>query len=366
MYDNQAGIYQDVYYYTTTDRLVLVVDPVVYTAREYYLYDQVGNRTLSLKGGAFISYQHNLANQLTAAGQVTFTYDNNGNMLTKADTGASSNITYTYDYENRLVRADRNASGNTTTSSYYYDPFGRRIVKTVYENSAFSRFAWYVYDREDILVENRNDSRSGYSTGRFFNIHGPDIDEPVAYTNNGQMYFYHADGLGSVRIITDSAGSVTRRYSYDAYGNITASIIDRPYTYTGREYDDETGLYYYRNRYYDPKIGRFISKDPIGFAGGDVNLYNYVGGNPVNWVDPWGLLECQIGPDIPKNPFISQDANKFKILPNIPGKLKVEPDIDPPQIDYKNLLQNPQEEIDKLKNPSNWNWGIYLKYEYQF
>jgi RHS repeat-associated protein len=65
--------------------------------------------------------------------------------------------------------------------------------------------------------------------------------------------------------------------------------LSQPYTYTGREWDKETGLYYYRARYYDPMVGRFISKDPIGFAGGDVNLYGYVQNNPVNWIDPFGL-----------------------------------------------------------------------------
>lgn len=60
-------------------------------------------------------------------------------------------------------------------------------------------------------------------------------------------------------------------------------------TFTGREWDKETGLYYYRARYYDPMEGRFISKDPLSFAGGDVNLYGYVQNNPINWIDPWGL-----------------------------------------------------------------------------
>src|SRR3989338_1217913 len=95
---------------------------------------------------------------------------------------------------------------------------------------------------------------------------------------------------------------------------VSYPLIIQPYAWTGREYDIESGFYYLRNRYYDPRTGRFITKDPIGFTGGDVNVYGYVGNNPVNWVDPWGLLECKIGPDIPKNPFISQDANKFKIL----------------------------------------------------
>jgi RHS repeat-associated protein len=81
-------------------------------------------------------------------------------------------------------------------------------------------------------------------------------------------------------------------FCYDSFGNISnnKNKIDQPYTYTGREYDRETGLYYYRARYYDASIGRFTAKDPIGFEGG-INLYAYVGNNPVKWIDPWGLTK---------------------------------------------------------------------------
>ncbi len=122
----------------------------------------------------------------------------------------------------------------------------------------------------------------------------------------GQTYYYHADGLESIIAITDSAGNVVQRYEYDSFGAITytqEATFKQPYTYTGREYDDESGLYYYRARYNDSKIGRFISEDPIGFNGGDVNFYAYVGNNPVNFVDPLGLTSIPwpivIAPAIP-------------------------------------------------------------------
>ncbi len=109
----------------------------------------------------------------------------------------------------------------------------------------------------------------------------------------GQTYYYHADGLGSIVAITNATGAVVQRYEYDSFGNITYQQdpnFKQPYTYTGREYDEESGLYYYRARYYDAKVGRFITEDPIGLDGGDVNFYSYVGNNPVNWIDPTGLL----------------------------------------------------------------------------
>ncbi|MFN2375668.1 MAG: RHS repeat-associated core domain-containing protein, partial [Candidatus Binatia bacterium] len=96
--------------------------------------------------------------------------------------------------------------------------------------------------------------------------------------------------LGSVVMLTDEDGMVAAEYEYDAYGRRTAvaEAVDQPYAFTGREWDEESGLYYYRARYYDPASGRFLSEDPIGFSGGDANLYRYAGNNPVNWTDPSG------------------------------------------------------------------------------
>ena len=107
---------------------------------------------------------------------------------------------------------------------------------------------------------------------------------------DGQWYYFYADNLGSIVKITDASKNVVQIYEYDSYGMLKPSTSFRnSYTYTGREWDPETGLYYYRGRYYDPLDGIFISKDPLGFAGGDTNLYRYVGGNPVSFVDPFGL-----------------------------------------------------------------------------
>ncbi|MBK8151180.1 MAG: RHS domain-containing protein [Acidobacteria bacterium] len=106
-------------------------------------------------------------------------------------------------------------------------------------------------------------------------------------TGNDVRYFI-ADHLGSTNALTDSSGNVTSSASYDSFGNATGNLATR-YKFTGREYDDFTGLHYYRARWYDGNLGRFISEDPIGFAGGDVNLYGYVGNGPVELVDPSGL-----------------------------------------------------------------------------
>jgi RHS repeat-associated protein len=108
---------------------------------------------------------------------------------------------------------------------------------------------------------------------------------------DGKVYYYHADGLGSIVALTDSKQKVVESYDYDSFGNLKNhdSKPTQPFTYTGREWDGETGLYYYRARYYDPKAGRFTQMDPIGLAGGDVVLFGYVQNNPVNRKDPHGL-----------------------------------------------------------------------------
>jgi len=197
-----------------------------------------------------------------------------GNRIQKTEGGVTT--AYTFDDENRLVQVVRGYG----TIIYAYDPLGRRIAK-----SFGDVVNWYVYDGNAIIAAYNS---SGTVTARY--AHGLNIDEPLAVQQGSATSFYHADGLGSIVALTNAAGSVVQTYSYDSFGNITPSGgITQPFTYTAREYDSETGLYFYRARYYDPKAGRFITKDPISFAGGDVNLYGYVKNNPVNKTDPHGL-----------------------------------------------------------------------------
>jgi RHS repeat-associated protein len=242
-----------------------------------FAYDLVGNRTTNAS-------LYNVGNQLTEDASFTYTYDLNGNLTRKTLLATGNYTQFTYDAENRLVKVDEFAAGSSTpgaTSTYRYDGLGRRIEKV--GNGITRR---YVYDAEDILLE-----YDGANVLQARYIHGPGIDEPIAMARGGANYFYHQDGLGTVTELTDSGGGVAKSYAYDAYGNILdqTGTVENPYTYTGREFDAETGLYYYRARYYDPRSGRFLRKDPIGFDGGDVNLYNYVLNSPTNKKDPVGL-----------------------------------------------------------------------------
>ncbi|MEO8572549.1 MAG: RHS repeat-associated core domain-containing protein [Pyrinomonadaceae bacterium] len=100
--------------------------------------------------------------------------------------------------------------------------------------------------------------------------------------------YFLQDHLGSTVAMTNSSGAATEQTSYDSFGNRTASLSTR-YQYTGREYDAFSGFHYYRARWYDANLGRFVSEDPIGFGGGDVNLYGYVWNSPLHFSDPMGL-----------------------------------------------------------------------------
>lgn len=135
--------------------------------------------------------------------------------------------------------------------------------------------------------------------------------KPHSLTPLKSTPFYHKDSLGTVTNLTDSAGTVAQSYQYDTFGNTTGMTgsTNQPFTFTGREFDPETGLYYYRARYYDPFGGRFISEDPIGFdrhsinlysdinsvGKPQVNLYQYAENNSVNFIDPTGLWTLSIG-----------------------------------------------------------------------
>ena len=180
--------------------------------------------------------------------------------------------------------------GTGGTVSFKYDPFGRRIQK-----SSSAGTTNYVYDGANIVAEYNS---TGALVARY--DQGVGIDEPLAMSRSGALSFYQADGLGSITSLTDTTGAVVGGYNTDAFGNsvTTSGNLVNPYRYTGREWDAETGLYYYRARYYDPTSGRFISEDPTGFVGG-TNFYSYAGNNPTGWIDPRGTsaLPVPIPPD---------------------------------------------------------------------
>ncbi len=260
------------YLYDQLNRLAAVTDT---EGNESYSYDAEGNRTNS---HASVSHSHDDANRLLEDDAYSYVYDANGNLTSKTDKASGDVTTYTWDSLDRLIQI---TFPDTTTATYAYDAFGRRIEKNV--NGVVTR---YLYDGWDILAE-----FDGTGTLLAKYSHGPYVDHPLVMERAGQTYYFHAAQDGSISHVTDSSGAVVNEYIYDAFGNriSVTETVSNPYGFTAREYDPESGLYFYRARYYDPQAGRFISSDPIGFAGGDSNLYAYVFNDPANLVDPKGL-----------------------------------------------------------------------------
>jgi RHS repeat-associated protein len=280
----QSGTVNKTYAYDALDRLTAATG----ATPETFIWDAVGNR-LTGPATTDTDYLHNAGNQTLTGRQMVFLYDNAGNPTIVGDAALGVPLkTYAWDAENRLVGVAH--PGDPTTVAFTYDPFGRRITKkvdTVTAGVTATTTFHYLYDNDDIAVEFMTDNSGATQT---VYTHGPGTDEPLALERNNQYVYYHADGLGSIVSITDGAKNIIQTYAYDSFGGITPTTAFRnSFTYTGREYDEETGLYFYRARYYDPKLGRFLNPDPIGFAGGDTNLYAYVKNNPINYSDPEGL-----------------------------------------------------------------------------
>ncbi|MEA5536936.1 RHS repeat-associated core domain-containing protein [Crocosphaera sp. XPORK-15E] len=247
--------------------------------------------------------EHSSFNELTTQNGATLRYDDNGNLVEDAD------YTYQYDSRNRLRIATRKGDG--VVAEYLYDAMGRRIRKEVSNSGANDGVTDFYYDGNRVVEERDG---SNVLTQQF--VYGNYIDEVVIMDRNldgddsaigsgDQRYHYHQDALYSVYAVTDENGDIAESYLYDPYGEVTVfdangnivpphpwgaanSLIDNPYLFTGRRFDEETGLYYYRARYLDADQGRFISRDPIGYNGG-INLYQayFV----PNGVDPTGLIE---------------------------------------------------------------------------
>ena len=244
-----------------------------------YTYDAAGNRkTLTRTNGIASNLPDSVQAAYDAANkQIEFnsatpnlTYDLNGNLETQTD--VSGTTTYVWDARNRLIAMN----GPGITASFAYDAENRRISKTI--NGVTTD---YQYDGPDIIAE-----ITGGIVGATY-LRGLRLDEPFIRRGTTNEY-YHSDALGSTLALSDNSGNVQASYSYDPFGNtIISGTTTNPFQYAGRE-QDGNGLYYYRARYYSPELHRFINEDPIGLAGGGVNLYSYVRNSPLNFIDSEG------------------------------------------------------------------------------
>ncbi len=248
-----------------------------------FAYDAVGNRTASNKA----TYTVNAMNQYTQAeggGEVTtFAYDADGNMISMMDSNGT--ITYTYDTLNRLV-AVKNASAGIDWKCKY-DVFGNRVSVT--ENGVTTERVYLQGALPSVAAEYVNGQLKErhilVGAVRIADINGEAASSPLE--QEGAIRYLHADLIGSVRLVTGEDGTVHDRASYLAFGGLRTGSMENSAGYVGTlgVETDSTGLLFMRNRYYSPALGRFIQMDPIGFNGGDENLYRYCGNAPVVFYD---------------------------------------------------------------------------------
>lgn len=271
-----------------------VVSPPVPPTQTSYSLDPVGNWKSKTTNGVTETRTHNSVNEITEIDSTPLHYDSDGDLTN------DGTYKYTFDEEHRLTSVTR-ITGSVVVGQYEYDVLSRRVQKIANPTGASSTTTLYLYD-DARIIEEQNTSNVTQATY----VYGNYIDEVLTMDRGGSTYYYHQNALWSVVAITNSAGNPVERYRYDAYGEPTItdgsfnpippnswgtphSAIGNPWMFTGREFDEETGLYYYRARYYDPVKGRFLERDPVEYIQ-SMNLYQYSLNNPINWLDPLGSL----------------------------------------------------------------------------
>jgi RHS repeat-associated protein/uncharacterized repeat protein (TIGR01451 family) len=243
-----------------------------------YAYDAAGNRTVVTDDGVVTSYATNSLNQYTQVGGTSYTYDLDGNMTSETD--ASGTTTYQYDAENRLVSVTK---PDGEYWQYTYDALGNRIE--VNHNSATT---YYVYDPTRIVHVAAEYNSSGTLDARF--VYGQGLLERLE--SDASPAYYSFDGTGSTRQLTDAYGAIANEYDTDPFGRTlwANETMPNPYRFVGRfgVSDDSNGILSMYARYYNSDLGRYLSVDPLKFAGSGINLYWYVHNSPVTFIDPFG------------------------------------------------------------------------------
>jgi RHS repeat-associated protein len=247
-------------------------------AAEVFSLDAVANRLTD--GTSPATWEYDANNRLLKAGTSAFDYDRNGNLVERTDGNGVTR--YTYDTANRLARVEIIDRG--VTGEYGYDPFGRRLWKRT-----GNAITYFLYSQEGLLGE--------YSAlGQELAAYGwrPDAawgTEPLFYRRGGRYFYIHTDHLGTPIRLTDSSGTIAWAARYSTFGQAAGtatSTIAFNLRLAGQYYDAETDLHYNWHRYYDPTLGRYTTRDPLGLGAG-VQAYGFAGANPVRYRDPLGL-----------------------------------------------------------------------------
>lgn len=267
--------------------------PMPVTQTQYGL-DKLGNWDNTTTDSVTETRTHNAVNEITAIDAVPILSDGNGNL------SEDERYLYAYDEENRLISVTRKLD-TRVVGQYQYDALSRRILKVADPDPTKPSVETRYFYEDGRIVEEQTPSGATQATYAYGNY----VDEVLTMDRGGLTYYYHPNALWSVEAITDSAANVVERYAYDAYGCATItdgtgvhvplnswgtahSANGNPWMFTGRQLDEETGLYFYRARYYDCGKGRFLQRDPLEYSDG-YNLYSYVHSNPASHGDPLGL-----------------------------------------------------------------------------
>jgi RHS repeat-associated protein len=263
-----------------------VTDPTnVQTYQNDYAYDAIGNRQNKINtayGQPTVShdYTYNAADQLVSVNNTTYTYDLNGNLASKID--GTGTTTYAYNYDDRLVQV---RTPNSELIAYTYDADGNRAGTATSTGTVK-----YLVDTNRSLPQ----VLAEYTTAGAVIASYVYADDLVSMNRGGAIFCYHFDGLGSTRLLTDAAGTITDTYEYDAFGNQIArtGTTQNEFLFTGQQYDANLGYYYLRARYYQPDTGRFTALDPYQgdpYTPASLHKYQYAANDPVNKFDPSGL-----------------------------------------------------------------------------
>jgi RHS repeat-associated protein len=262
----------------------------------YNNLDLIGTETVTTSTpldsftAGFKTYDYNKVNQLLTSTNPaeSFTYDDDGNM-TQGYTPEGYQFTATYDAENRLALLSYNDGSVNHETKYFYsgDSMLAKIEK--YENivkvdeKRFIRTGF-------LAIQDRDGSNAGTRDYMWGQDLGGGIGGLLNLKQNGQDYFYLYDGKGNVSTLIDGSQNIVASYRYDVFGKLLkkTGTLDQPFRFSTKQYDEQTGLYDFGYRFNNPVIGRWMTRDPLGEAGG-INFYGFVGNNPVNFVDPLGL-----------------------------------------------------------------------------